>query len=1047
MQKRSLLVILAVCVLSSPAIAEDPQYDPELYQAMEYRSIGPYRGGRVTAVTGVVGEPHTYYMGSTGGGVWKTTDAGETWTNISDEHFKAGSIGAVAVAPSDPNVVYAGTGSACPRGNVSPGIGVYRSTDAGETWEHAGLDAGGQIGRIRIHPKNPDLVYVAALGHIFGPNEERGVFRSRDGGDTWEKVLYVGDDAGAVDLAMDPNNSRILYAAIWQVVRKPWALISGGERSGLYKSADGGDTWEELSEGLPAGDKGRIGVTVSAAKKGRVWVLVEAEDGGLFRSENSGKKFRSINKDRNFRQRAWYYTHVFADPGDAETVYILNVGMWRSTDGGESFDYIRAPHGDHHDLWIHPDDSSVLINGNDGGANISTNGGATWSTQANQPTPEFYRVTVDDQFPYRVYGSQQDNSTVSIPSRTASGGITRQHWYPVGGCESGHIAVDPRNHDIVYAGCYGGGITRYDHATGQEREIVVYPQLAVGQAARDLRYRFQWNAPIRLSPQDPDVLYHTSQFVHRSTDGGQSWKTISPDLTRNDKDKQDYSGGPLTWDNTGVEVYDTVFAFEPSSHVDGLLWAGTDDGLVQLSRDNGESWNEITPKQMPEWGQVNTLELSAHDPGRAFLAVTRYKLDDFKPYIFRTDDYGASWKLLTSGKNGIPDDHFVRVVREDPDRKGLLYAGTEFGVYVSFDDGRRWQSLQLKLPVTAITDMQVRHGDLVVATQGRGFWILDDLSPLHQLSDEVAAEEYHLFEPRETVRFGGGFSFLRGGAAGRNPPTGTLIHYTLASEPGEEVVLEIIDQDGAVLRRFSSKEEERRAPNPFARYFPEDAEPRTLPAKEGMNRWVWDLRLADAELEEDSVLWGRAQGPKVPPGRYDARLSIGEWSQTRSFSVVKDPRLTTTQGDFDAQYRLSLDIADALTESHRALRELRDVRTQVQEKTRRLEQSGMGEGLAEAAEKVTASLTEIEQRLYQTKNEAIQDILNYPPRLDNQLLGLLAAVEGADARPTDGAVELYHDLRADLDAYLADLRNVYNNEVEEFNRRVKSKNVAPIVLP
>lgn len=1024
-----------------------PTYDEKLFEAMEFRLIGPYRGGRVTAVTGVVGDLQTYYMGSTGGGVWKTTDAGVSWKSLSDEDFAAGSIGAIAVAESDPNVIYVGTGSACPRGNVSPGVGVYRSTDAGKSWTHVGLDDAGQISRIRVHPQDFDLVYVAALGHVFGPNEERGVFRSRDGGETWEKVLFVSDRAGAADLAMDPTNPRILFAGIWQAERKPWTMTSGGEDGGLYRSTDGGDTWEELSEGLPEGMTGRIGVTVSAANPDRVWALIEAEDGGLFRSDDGGKEFRLVNSDRNFRQRAWYYTHVFADPQDSDTVYILNVGMWRSLDGGKTFSYIRAPHGDHHDLWIQPENSQVLINGNDGGANVSFNGGQTWSSQATQPTAEMYRVTVDEQFPYRVYGCQQDNSCVSLPSRTSSSGIARHDWWVIGGCESGHVAVDPRDPEITYSGCYGGQISRYDHSTDQEREIMAYPQLAVGQAARDLEYRFQWNAPIRLSPHDPSVLYHTSQYVHRSTDEGQSWQVISLDLTRNDPDKQDYAGGELTWDNTGVEVYNTIFAFEESPQTPGLLWAGTDDGRVHLSRDGGENWQEITPAGMPDWGQVNMIELSAHDPGRAFLAVTRYRMDDFRPYIFRTDDYGTSWTQLAGGNSGIPEDHFVRVVREDPDRRGLLYAGTEFGLYVSFDDGVSWQLLQLELPVSPITDLAVANQDLVVATQGRSFWILDDLTPLHQLSEQIVEAEAHLFEPRDSYRFGGGFAFGRGGPAGKNPPAGVMIHYSLAAEPEEEVTLEILDSAGTVLRALSSTREEPEAPSPWRQFFPEAARPRKLEAKEGLNRYVWDLRLHDAELVDDAVLWGFAQGPKVAPGTYQARLSIGDWTQTRSFRVLADPRLETSQEDFEAQYALARSIWESVTESHEALRRIRDLRRQVEDLQQRLAAVGLDEGLDEATGPVLQRLNEIESNIYQTRNEAVQDILNYPPKLDNQLLGLLSVVESADARPTEGAQERYRELAAELEGYLGEIESVVSGELAEFDRLVRQRHSGAVIVP
>ncbi len=1033
----------------SPA-EQAPAVDPKLIQKLEFRNIGPYRGGRSTAVTGVRGERDTFYMGTTGGGVWKTADGGQNWSSVSDDTFKTASIGAVAVAASDTNVVYAGSGSACPRGNVSPGNGVYRSTDGGASWAHVGLDETGQIGAIEVHPDDHDLVYVAALGHIFGPNAERGVYRSRDGGGSWEQVLKVSDRAGAVDLAMNPRNPRILYAAIWEAERKPWTLVSGGEESGLYKSSDGGDSWTELTDGLPEGVKGRIGVSVSGANPNRVYALVEAETGGgLYRSENGGEKFFPVNSDRNFLQRAWYYTHVFADPVDSETVYIANTGLWRSTDAGKSFNFIRVPHGDNHDLWINPDNPDVMINANDGGSNVSYNGGRSWSTQANQPTAEMYRVTVDDQFPYRVYGCQQDNSCVSLPSRTGGGGIDRHDWYEIGGCESGHVAVDPRNPKVTYSGCYGGQIGRYDHETGQEREITTYPQLAIGQASRDLEYRFQWNAPIRLSPHDPTVLYHTSQYVHRSTDEGQSWEIISPDLSQADPDTLGFAGEPITRDNTGVEVYATIFAFEESPQTPGLLWAGTDDGRLHLSRDNGANWSEITPAAMPERGQINSLELSAHDPGRAFLAVTRYKFDDFGPIIFRTNDYGASWARLTDGANGIPADHFVRVVREDPDHRGLLYAGTEFGLYVSFDDGSRWQSFQQNLPITPVTDLQAKHGDLIVATQGRSFWILDDLSPLHQVTDEVAAAQAHLFAPAQTYRFGGGFSFGGGGSAGTNPPGGVVLRYLLAEEPGDEALeLEILDADNNVLRAFSSQEPEKRAPNPFRRFLPPGfGGPQTLGVEAGMNSWVWDMRRADAELVDDAVLWGIARGPRVPPGSYQARLSLGDWSQTIGFEIVPDPRLDTTPADYQAQYDLSRTVWEAITESHAALSDLRDVRTQVQELTRRLEAAGKGEGLDEAAKAVNDRLTDLETRIYQTKSEASQDVLNFTPKLDNQLLNLMGTVEGSDNRPTAGSVELYGHLRAELDGILGGLEECVATEVAAFNALVAEKQVPAVIVP
>ncbi|MFH1572701.1 MAG: glycosyl hydrolase, partial [Acidobacteriota bacterium] len=746
------LLLLAGLTIDLPAQGggNDPNItvNPSLYEGLRYRLLDFGRGGRSTAVAGVSSDPLTYYAGYTGGGVWKTQDAGQTWTSVSDDHFEAGSIGAITVADSDPNVIYVGTGSACPRGNISPGIGVYKSTDAGKTWRHIGLRESGQIGRIQVHPKDHDLVYVAALGHIFGSNAERGVFRSKDGGRTWEKVLFVSNKTGAVDISLDANNPRVIYAAMWTVVRKPWTIDSGSEESGLYQSTDGGDTWSKLGGGLPSGVVGRIAVSASPARPDRVWALVEAPEdrGGIFRTEDGGKTWRKINGERRFLQRAWYYIHIYADPKSPETVYVLNTGFYKSSDGGRTFQSYRVPHGDNHDLWINPHDPQKMINANDGGANVSFNGAQSWTGQMNQPTAEFYRITADNRFPYRVYGAQQDNSTASVSSRGSG------DFYDVGGGESGHIAVDPRNPDIVYAGSYGGTITRTDVGTGLSRSIMAYPESATGQRAADMKYRFQWNAPIRISPHDPDVVYHCSQFVHRSRDAGLSWEIISPDLTRNDKSKQDYSGNPITHDNTGVEVFGTVFALEESPRVAGLLWAGSDDGPMHLSRDNGKTWKNVSPTNIPPFGTVNMIDLSAHDPGRAFIAVHKYREDDFKPYVFRTNNYGESWDLLTDGRNGIPANHFVRVVREDPDRKGLLYAGTEFGMYISFDDGAHWQKFQLNLPVTPITDLMVYRKDLLVATQGRSFWILDDLSPLHQINKDTAAAKVHLFAPRAAYR-------------------------------------------------------------------------------------------------------------------------------------------------------------------------------------------------------------------------------------------------------------------------------------------------------
>jgi photosystem II stability/assembly factor-like uncharacterized protein len=1062
---------LAIMITLTAASAGASFPEIEL-NSMSYRLVGPYRGGRVTAVSGVVGDPMTYYMGSTGGGVWKTTNAGASWRNVSDmvreleapdepqvmgeidpvlvEHgllrppvtgtpqhvrrggdaFGVGSIGAVAVARSDANIVWVGTGSACIRGNVSPGDGAYRSTDAGDTWRHMGLPEAGQIGAITIHPTDPDIVYVAALGHAFGPNPERGVYRTADGGLTWSLVLHLSDRTGAVDLAMDPGNPRVLYAAMWQAERKPWSFTSGGEDTGLYKTTDGGNTWLRLEEGLPAGPLGRIGVSVSGADPDRVWALVEADGGGLFRSDNGGTTFRRVSRDRELRQRPWYYTHVTADPRDRNTVYVLNVQMWRSDDGGATFKPIRTPHGDNHALWINPDDPKNMIEGNDGGANVSFDGGRTWSTQANQPTAELYRLTVDEQTPYWLYGGQQDNSAVAIPSRAPGGGIARQDWYEPAGCETSTVAVDPRDPDITFGGCYGGSISRYDRSTGHSQEIMAWPQMAMGQQAADLRFRFQWNAPIRLSPHDPSVLYHCSNHVHRSTDEGHSWQVISPDLSWDDEATQGYAGGPVVFDNTGVEVFGTIFAFEESPQKAGLLWAGTDDGRVHLSRDHGETWQEITPPDMPARATVNAIELSPHAPGRAFLAVHRYRLDDFAPYVFRTDDFGATWSRLTDGTNGIPADHFVRAVREDGERRGLLYAGTEFGLYYSADDGASWRSLQLNLPVTPITDLRVKDGDLVVATQGRSYWILDDLSPLRQMTADLEAP--HLYRPRPAISWLGGSGRARPRpGVGANPPFGAIIHYLLPAdvdaeaEEAPEIRLEILDAGGEVLRSMSSTTPEYQAPNPWRKLFPEYFDPPKLKALPGANRWVWNLRLGDAHLVDSAVLWGSARGPQVPPGTYTARLTIGDWSDSVPVAVVPDPRSDATAEDHAARFALARQIWQSVTSSHDAIRRIRSVRDQVGG----LVEVHEDEQLAEAVEALDERLTEIENRLNQTRAESSQDDCNFPPQLDNQLVSLLGMVESAPGAPPVAAGERFAELEVELQGLIGELESVLEEEL------------------
>ena len=1038
------LTLLAVLSAGGPALAawaeeadevSNQVFDPKHFSGMEYRSLGFSRGGRSTAVAGVVGHPRTFYFGASGGGVWKTENGGISWSNVTDDDFEVGSIGSIAVAASDPNVIYVGTGSTCPRGNVSPGNGIYKSTDAGRSWKHIGLPEAGQIGRIRVHPDNPDLVYAAVLGHIFGPNEERGVYRSKDGGESWEKVLYASEQTGAIDIAMDATNPRILYAAMWRAERKPWTLFSGSEDGGIYKSTDSGDNWEKLSGGLPSGLVGKIGLAVSPADPDRIWAIIEADKGkgGIYRSENAGESWRRINDEARFIQRPWYYNHIYADPQSANTVYVLNTGMYRSNDGGSNWDRVGTPHGDNHDLWINPDHPDFMIEGNDGGANVSFDGGQSWSQQMNQPTAEIYRVIVDDQFPHRVYGAQQDNSTISIPSRRGGGRSVMPDWYSVGGCESGHIAVDPRNHNIAYAGCYGGNISRIDRGTGESRAILVYPQLQLGQAPRDLKYRFQWNAPIRLSPHDPSILYHTSQMVHRSRDEGQSWEAISGDLTRNDKSKQDYAGGPISHDSTGVEVYGVIFAFEDSPHQKGLLWAGSDDGRVHISRNDGKKWDEITPPGLPEWATVNMIDLSAHHAGRAHIAVQRYRMDDFTPYIFRTDDYGKTWQRLTDGSNGIPADHFVRVVREDPDRKGLLYAGTEFGIYVSFDDGAHWQSLQLNLPATPVTDLAFKRKNLIVSTQGRAFWQLDDLTPLQQLSGEVAQSGNHLYEPRDAYRANTG---------------GARISYYLAEEPEGEVKIEILDKDGEVINTYKGKagEEERGGP-PQARFFRGGGGRSRVNVKAGLNRFSWNLRYPGVEVPRGVVLWGRPGGLTAVPGQYQVRLTIGEWTQTRSFNLLKDPRIDATQADFEEQFEFVQKVGGEIERLYAGLSRLRDIRQQVDRLNGRIKDiDKSSEEMKEATKTLKDKLKGVEEQLTQTKSKSNQDPLNFPPQLDNQFTTLYNYAAGPDARPTSGAQERLDDLKAQLNPLLEELDQILGKELKAYSAQVDKLDLDPIIL-
>jgi len=1059
-----------------------PKVDPTIFKGLEWRCIGPYRGGRVVAVAGHPTDPLTFYFGACAGGVWKTTDGGLTWECVSDGYFNTAAVGAIAVAKSDPNVVYVGMGECCIRGNVSHGDGVYKSADGGKTWVHLGLSDTRHIARIRIHPANPDVVYVAALGHAFGPNEERGIFRSTDGGKTWERILYRGPDAGAIDLIMDPTNPRILYAAFWEARRTFWNLTSGGPGSGIFKSTDGGNTWVELTNnpGLPTGLKGRIGLAISAARPERVWAIVEAVDGAVFRSDDGGATWERLSEQGDLRRRAWYYQHIVADPQDPETVYVLNIELWKSVDGGRTFNTMASPHGDHHDLWIDPSNPKRMILGHDGGASVTFDGGLSWTPIDNQPTAQMYHVTTDNQFPYRVYGSQQDNTAISIPSRSVTGAITQTEWYKPGGGESGYIAVKPDDPNIVVGGAIGSGLGNgrlilYDRRTCQERNITVWPEATgMGVGAKDLKYRFQWTFPILFSPHDPNTLYVTANVVFRSRDLGSSWEVISPDLTRNDPTKLEPSGGPITRDNTGAEVYCTIFAFAESPHEPGVFWAGSDDGLIHLSRDGGKTWQNVTPPDLPEWTLISMVECSPHDPATVYVAATRYKLDDFRPYLYKTNDYGRTWTKIIGG---IPDHDFTRCIREDPVRRGLLFAGTETGLYVSFDDGENWVRFHgANLPVVPIYDLVIKDDDLIVATHGRGFWILDDITPLRQLGAEVLSGPTYLFRPRPTVRFKtyrgfgnrplvGQKNYRMAGPvvttykvvkkpdgrteevyldAGKNPPDGVIVTYYFKEKPDGEVTLTFLDAAGKVIKTFTSREPEKPRPGEP----PRKEEPRVT-AEAGLNRFVWDMRYPDAvAIPEDRATFNPPRinlllGPVAPPGTYQVQLKVGDLTLTQPFEIVKDPRVRASRRDLEAQFRLLLEVRDRVSETHQAVLRCRDVRRQLEELSRRLQERTGAAELALAARELAEKLRAIEAELWR---EDADSPLAPPSALNFRLAALATFIDSADYAPARQHRATLRDLWGRIRRHLRELERLYRTELAAFNRRARRAGLPTVLV-
>jgi photosystem II stability/assembly factor-like uncharacterized protein len=1024
-------------------------FDTAALGALRWREIGPYRGGRSVAVAGSVARPREYWMGTTGGGVFKTTDGGLSWTPVTDDYF-GGTIGAIAVSPSNPDIVYVGGGEFPIRGNVSHGDGVWKTTDAGKTWTFLGLAETRQIAKVRVHPTNPEIVYVAAQGQVWGSNAERGIFRSRDGGKNWQKVLFRDDSTGAADLVMDPTNPNVLYAGFWQAHRRPWMLVSGGKGSGMFKSTDGGDTWTELTrnKGLPTGLWGNIGISVSGANPRRVYAIIEAEEGGVFRSDDAGATWARVNDERKLRQRAWYYTKIYADPKNPDVVYASNVQFQVSRDGGKTWSNIRTGHVDSHDLWIAPDDPSRLIEANDGGANVSTDGGRSWTDQ-DFATAQFYHVSTTNHFPYKVCGAQQDNSTLCGPSR-APGGIIRAMWQDAGGGESGYVTPLPTDPDIVFAGSYGGHMTRKDMRTGLSRNINPWPLNPMGHSAGDLKYRMQWTFPIVVSPHDPKTIYVGSSVLFKTTDEGESYTAISGDLSRNDPRTLGPSGGPITRDQTSVEYYGTVFSVAESPLVKGLIWTGSDDGLIHITRDAGKTWTNVTPPLLKEreWARVSIVEASRFDAGTMYFAANRFQMNDLEPYLFRTTDYGRTWTRIDgSGQaNGIPATQFTRVIREDEERRGLLYAGTERGVWASLDNGGTWFDLRRNLPPVPVHDLAVKDGDLVAGTHGRSFWILDDLSALRQLTPATMQKPVHLYTPRPTYRVTWSGGFGEGGAGtapiGQNPPTGAIVYYWLG-QPVRQLTIEFRDSTGRTIRSFASDTTPARAAGAAAPAAEEGGGRRgggpapRVSNRAGMNTFAWNLREADASSFPGMIFWSAGTtGPLIMPGTYTVRLLVdGQQAEESKFVVQKDPRSTATPADLVAQYKLAMQIRDRTTEANDAVRTVRYVRQQLDERAAELGVDSTA--LRSRSKALEERIAEVEAKVYQVKNQSGQDPLNYPIRVNNQIAALAGVVGSADARPTKQTYVVFDSLSKELEVYLVELRQAWKEllpPVDEFLR-------------
>ncbi len=1009
-----------------------------LFPGLKWRNIGPYRGGRSVTSTGVVGQPHTYYMGSTGGGIYKTTDDGITWENISDGFLKTGTVGDIAVSETNPNLVVVGMGEHPARGVMtSMGDGVYKSTDAGKTWKHIGLDNTRHIGDVIIDPTNPDILFVAAQGAQYGPSEDRGVYRSLNGGETWEKVLYVDENTGASSLSMDMNNPLILYAAMWQHRRYPWTMESGGASSGLYKSTDGGTTWTKMDKGLPK-EFGKSGISVSRANSDIVYAVLEAEGekGGVYKSVDAGKTWQQTSKDRINIARSWYYMEIFADTQDENVVYVLNAPVTKSIDGGKTFAPLSTPHGDNHDLWIHPHDNNIMINSNDGGANISNNGGKSWSSQENQATSQFYRVITDNLVPYHVYGGQQDNTSVAIASRTHDDGIDWKDWYAVSGCESAYLAFDPNNPEFIYGGCYQGIIEKWVRASREAKPIQEYPELGLSKVPKDFKFRYNWNAPIISSPHDPNIIYHAGNVVFKTQDGGNTWEVVSPDLTRNDPKQQGPGGGPYTNEAAGGENYNTLMYLVESPHEKGVLYAGSDDGLVHITKNGGQSWENITPPNLKE-SIINSIEVSPHDPATAYMVAMRYKFMDLDTYIFKTSDYGQTWTKITQGIDG--EHTFARVVREDPKQKGLLYAGTETGLFVSLDDGQHWQPLQLNLPIVPINDLAIHDNDLIAATAGRSFWILDDLGAIQTSLNP--ATKLSIVTPKPSYRIFNGSTDKPVQGLGQNPKSGVTFDYYLPIKlDSTELKLEVLS-GGKVIRTITNQ-----APKDFKSWPGGPSKPAVLPSIKGYNRFTWDFSRESVIPVDQVFAYGGYRGARVAPGTYTLRLSLGDASVETNAVVLADPNVEGTPADYAEQQSVLVKIDESINNMHKGVNQIRKAKNQLKTYKDLLKDNEKAKGLIENGDKLLERITVWEEKLIQPNQKTFQDVINFRNQLNAEFMNLKDFVDVAEPKVTNGAKERLRDLLAQWKTYEDEKNAIVNDGMKAYNDMFKSLEIPAIIL-